>query len=176
MSLRLLFPLLFTIFGRADVGNTPERWCHRELPVTGGVFKYEPPYWQYPGCPNQPFDTNTATECMKGRTLYVMGNSVGRQNAFGLVELLGGGAVKRENQRDMCPKHETTWDDSCHQEFGGVKIRYLFIQFMDGFNYTDRGGAPFWRQRVNVTKSDGTISSEWMTGRLGKGIGNTPSK
>lgn len=102
-----------------------------------------------------------------------MGNSVGRQSAFGMVELLGGGNVKREDQRDMCPKHETTWDDSCHQEFAGVKIRYLFMQFMDGFNYTDRNGAPFWKQRVTRTK-DGKNTTYIKTGRLGNGRGNTP--
>jgi hypothetical protein len=101
-----------------------------------------------------------------------MGNSVGRQNAFGMVELLGGASVKRENQRDKCPKHETTWDDSCHQDFAGVKIKYLFIQYMDGFNYTDRHGAPFWKQRVNKTIG-GLNTSTWTTGRLPNGTGNT---
>ncbi len=76
-----------------------KRWCHREVPVTEGVYKNEPPYWQYPGCPNLPFDGVATHKCMANRTLYVIGNSVGRQNAFGLIEILGGGSVKRENQR-----------------------------------------------------------------------------
>ncbi len=90
---------------------------------------------------------------MKDRTLYVIGNSIGRQAAFGLVEMLGGATVKREKQRDVCPKHETTWGDSCHQEFASVKIKYLFLQFMDGFDYSNRHGFPFVRQK----KSDGTL-------------------
>ena len=93
--------LIILILCHAQIEPTPKRWCHRELPVENGVFKYEPPYWQYPGCPNQPFDEEATQKCMKGRTLYVMGNSVGRQSAFGMVELLGGASIKREAQRDM---------------------------------------------------------------------------
>ena len=73
---------------------------------------------------------------MKNRTFYVIGNSVPRQFAFGMIEMLGGGLVKREGQRDMCPKHSTEWEDSCHQQFNGVNIRYLFLQFLDGYKYT----------------------------------------
>ena len=54
--------------------------------------------------------------------------------------MLGGTQVKREDQRDNCPKHETTWDDSCHSEFEGVQIKYLFMQYMDGFNYGPKTG------------------------------------
>ena len=61
------------------------------------------------------------------------------------VNMLGGGSVKREGQRDLCPKHETTWDDSCHTEFAGVKIRFLHVQWIDGFDYANRGGFPFIR-------------------------------
>lgn len=180
LSARILIFLFYSYcFIVAEIGPRPKRWCHRELPVVNGTFKFEAPYWQYPGCPNQPFDVEATKNCMKGRTLYVMGNSVGRQAAFGLVEMLGGASVKRENQRDMCPKHETTWDDSCHQEFADVKIRYLFIQFMDGFNYTDRNGAPFWKQRVhNHIGVDGEVipGSAWKVGRLANGRGNTPDE
>jgi len=168
----LLLIISFVIYAQID--PTPARWCNRETPVENGVFKLEPPYWQYPGCPNLPFDTNATQKCMAGRTLYVMGNSVGRQSAFGMVELLGGANVKREDQRDMCPKHETTWDDSCHQEFANVKIRYLFMQFVDGFNYTDRNGAPFWKKRITTTNKDGKNVTTIKTGRLGNGKGNTP--
>jgi hypothetical protein len=93
-----------------------------------------------------------------------MGNSVGRQAAFGVVQMLGGELVKREGQRDMCPKHETTWDDSCHQDFAGVKVKYLFMSFIDGFNYTSRGGFPFFRYKEN---------GRYKTGRL-PGM-NTPN-
>lgn len=99
---------------------------------------------------------------MTGRTLYVIGNSVARQNAFNMIEMLGGNPTKREDQRDQCPKNEGTWDDSCHNEMAGVKIRYLFLQFLDGFYYDDRGGFPFFRYQK--TSSDGSIG--WETGRI----------
>ena len=142
-------------------GAYATRWCHREWPEKG-LWTWEPPYWQTDGCPNQPFGKDATAKCLKGRTIYFIGNSVGRQGAFGIVEMLGGAGVKRENQRDSCPKHETTWDDSCHSEFAGVKIRYLFLQFMDGFNYADRHGFPFYRWRDENNK--------WKTGRLPVGL------
>lgn len=139
------------------------RWCNRESPNKVGSWAPFPPYWQHPGrCANQAFDVEDTRKCMQGRTLYVIGNSVARQNAFNMVELLGGNRVKREDQRDQCPKHETTWDDSCHSEIAGVKIKYLFMQFIDGFYYHDRGGFPFFRYQQ--TTADG--KTEWVTGRL----------
>lgn len=159
--------LLFLHVSSGDTSSEgeqqPRRWCHRDWPARGGRWTWEPPYWETEGCPNQAFGTAAATECMKGRTLYVIGNSVARQMAFGMVEVLGGLGVKRENQRDSCPKHETTWGDSCHQEFAGVKIRYLFIQFMDGFFYGVRNGFPFYRWKDAST-------GKWVTGRLPVGM------
>lgn len=158
LSLFLHIPLL--------ISHQEARWCHRELPVKGGKFKLEPPYWQTPGCPNQPFDVEATRKCLKGRTVFIIGNSVARQNAFGLVEMLGGNPTQRDDQKTMCPKHDTQWSESCHQEFAGVKIRYLYLNYMDGFNYSDRNGAPFWRRRVNVVNADGTKNRVWKTGRL----------
>lgn len=139
------------------------RWCHRDWP-SKGRWSFEPPYWETLGCPNQPFSVENVTQCLKGRTVYFIGNSVARQGAFGIVDILGGGLVKRENQRDSCPKHETTWGDSCHQEYSGVKIKYLFVQYMDGFNYSDRNGFPFYRW-----KDKGV----WTTGHLPTGLNIT---
>ena len=124
--------------------------CHRLIP-TYGQWSDEPPYWIPHGCKTQAFDVSATQKCMSGRTLYVIGNSVPRQSAFGMIDMLGGGSVKREGQRDMCPKHETTWGDSCHKEFAGCKIRYLFLQFMDGFYYSDRGGFPFLKHKNETT-------------------------
>lgn len=88
----------------------------------------------------------------------MIGNSVARQAAFNVVEMLGGNPVKREDQRDQCPKHETTWDDSCHREIAGMKIKYLFLQFFDGIDYSDRNGFPFFRYKTNSTM--------WTTGKI----------
>lgn len=152
----------------SNIAPDPRLLCHREWPVTSGTWKNEPPYWQIPNCPNRIFSDNSTQKCLSGRTVYAIGNSVGRQAAFGILELLGGAEIKRENQRDMCPKHETTWGDSCHNEFSGVKIRYLFMQFMDGFNYSDRGGFPYFIYDKSLTNTSNSVdnSSNWVTGRL----------
>lgn len=161
ISLQFLL-VLFTIgFHVYAAPGKRDYLCNRVWPATGGVFKTSPPYWTLPGCPTQAFSRENVTSCMKGRTLYVMGNSVARQNAINMVELLGGYGVLRENQKEMCPRHGTTWGDSCHQEFVGVKIRYLFLQYMDGFDYTNRSGFPFYRHRV---MEDGKYTLK--TGRL----------
>jgi hypothetical protein len=134
-----------------------KRFCHRQWP-SPGQWKDQPPFWQPNNCKgtNQEFGPVQTKACMKGRTLYTIGNSIGRQAAFGMVEMLGGATVKRENQRDECPKHETTWGDSCHQDFADVKIKYLFMQFMDGFDYTNRNGFPYFRQKDAVTGEEFT--------------------
>ena len=183
LSLQILCVLVLIISGTeisAEAGNRKtveaaevegslrKRWCHREWP-SPGKWKEEAPYWESNGCPNLPFGVEETVKCMKGRTLYVIGNSVARQAAFGMVEMLGGGSVKRENQRDMCPKHETFWGDSCHQEFAGVKIRYLFMQFMDGFNYTQRHGFPFYRQ-PNPDKNNTLVTGHLINALPGQGV------
>lgn len=111
--------------------------CLREFPAhTGAWSDNEPPYWKLSGCKNQVFDMNQTIQCMQGRTFYVIGISTARQFAFQLVEMLGGANVPRLEQKELCPKQDNTWGSSCHNEFAGVKIRYLFMHYMDGFNYS----------------------------------------
>ena len=138
------------------------RWCTRDVPSKGGIWTFIPPYWQYGDCPMQYFSPAQVQQCLKGRTMYAIGNSIGRQALFNMVELLGGNPVKREDQRDLCPKHETTWEDSCHQNFADVKFKYLFINYPDGFHYADRNGFPYFRYQTN--SSDG--KQVWTTGRI----------
>jgi hypothetical protein len=112
--------------------------CHRLFPSRGGTWTDYPPYW-VPNCKQNQikiFDPVETRKCLKGRTIYAMGNSVGRQALFGFVEMLGAASVTREDQRDICPKHETFWGDSCHSDLFDVKLKYLFMQFMDGYNYS----------------------------------------
>lgn len=136
------FSLLLLLTGTFLFGS-PTRdlnLCNRLLPQPGRWVD-GPPYWYPEGCPEtRIFDQNATVNCMKGRTLYVIGNSIARQQAFALLEMIGGTAVTREGQRDMCPKHETFWGDSCHSDFKGIKFKYLFLQFMDGYNYTGKQG------------------------------------
>lgn len=137
--------------------------CNHVYPSNGGKWQDSPPYWQLPNCPTQVFSPENVTSCMGGRTFYVIGNSIARQSAFNLVEFLGGASVLRENQKELCPKHETFWGDSCHQEYGGVKIRYLHLQYMDGYYYRTRSGFPFYRYKQTDPM---TNISRIITGRM----------
>jgi hypothetical protein len=76
--------------------------------------------------------------------------------------MLGGNPAQREAQRDVCPKHETSWGDSCHSEFAGLKVRYLFLQFGDGMYYNDRQGFPFFR----FQEKDSSGKIVWKTGKF----------
>lgn len=80
-----------------------------------------------------------------------------------LRHMLGAELLKREQQRDQCPKNAKSWDDSCHSEISGVKLKYLFMQYMDGFHYADRTGFPFFRYKK---EERGKPSEEWRTGRM----------
>lgn len=72
-----------------------------------------------------------------------MGISTARQIAFSAVTALGGDKINRLKQIELCPLNDQIWGDSCHQNLKGVTIKFLFLHFMDGFNYTDRGGFNF---------------------------------
>lgn len=118
--------------------------CRRTLP-TEGIFIAESPFYVPKYCPKpKHFDEHSAAHCLRNRTVYVMGNSLGRQYLFNLVEILGGDKVDREEQKKLCPKLSTNWDaNSCHTDLKGVNFKYLFFKFMDGFDYHKRGGFPF---------------------------------
>ena len=99
------------------------------------MWKDEAPYWRVEGCPSKAFTTNETLVFMKDRTFYVMGNSVSRQVAFSMYELLGGETVAREDQRDACPKYAKNWEGaSCLRERNGIKIKYLFKNNLNGFD------------------------------------------
>jgi hypothetical protein len=123
--------------------------CLKSLPHPG-LFSPHPPYFSPKECPRpRKFEERDAVQCLMNRTVYVMGNSIARQYMFNILELIGGATVQREGQKKLCPKHETKWDASCMEEFRGVKMRFLFFRYMDGFNYKDRGGFPFIKGRLN---------------------------
>jgi len=154
---RITFLLGLLVYGYNDTKTIKE--CHKTLPAEGEWLDF-PPYWIPKNCYMRKdinvFDEESTQRCLKGRTVYTIGNSVARQMLFGLVQMLGGEYVKRSDQRDLCPKHETTWSDSCHEEYANVKLKYLFIQFIDGFNYTDLGGFPYIKNSSNFTKLPST--------------------
>lgn len=122
--------------------------CHLEYP-SNGFWLDKTPYWQpnITGCPvYSPFDLNSTQKCLKGRTIYVMGNSIQRQLLFGVLEMLGGLEVDRTGQKLQCPKLAVNWGDTCRSEFRGINLRYLYLQWMDGWDYGTRGGFSFIKE------------------------------
>lgn len=91
MIVKLVFFILilkfFVLISSSDE-NIP-RWCHRELPSVKGQWREEAPFWQTPNCPNQQFDQTTAYNCLKDRTVYIIGNSIARNYGFALYQLIG---------------------------------------------------------------------------------------
>ena len=98
------------------------------------------------------FDVNATRACMAGRTFYVIGNSIPRQTAFGLLDMLGANTTSGNQQKRLCPKIAHDWGASCSSEIADVKIRYLYLNWVDGFDYGDRGGFPYhYHKKINST-------------------------
>ena len=112
--------------------------CHRTFPSSGGTWLDIPPYW-IPNCTNNDirvFGRASVEKCLKGRTIYVIGNSIARGALFGILEILGGVSVSRQDQKSQCSKLGRRWGDSCHKEYAGIKLIFLYVQFMDGWDYS----------------------------------------
>jgi hypothetical protein len=157
------------------------RWCNREVPNAEGVWASVPPYWQHRGaCANQAFDAEDTSKCLRGRTVYAIGNSVARQGPFNLMEMLGEKAIDRETQKILCPKLAATWEESCAKQIEGINFRYLYFQYLDGLRYEDRGGFPFFRYKVEgeekVADLPNATSSQWMTGKIERNSSGTGSR
>jgi hypothetical protein len=62
-----------------------------------------------------------------------------------------------------CSFYVGDWPSSCHSEYAGVKFKYLYVKWIDGYDYTNRSGFPFYFQRV----WDASIQNYTLvTGRL----------
>lgn len=59
---------------RSNRINQQCRWCNREFPSRNGMWYGVPPYWQTLDCPIQYYNIEQTKQCMKHRTLYVIGN------------------------------------------------------------------------------------------------------
>ena len=138
----LLFLFLLFTF-TLSVDTVEKRWCHRELPSNEGQWREEA-FWQTEGCENQIYNQSAAYNCLKGRTVYVIGNSIARHYGFALYKLIGGEDIDRQHQKQNCLKNGLLWE-SCHQQLNDVKFKHLFLLYMDGFDYKDRAGFPYFR-------------------------------
>ena len=123
--------------------------CLRSFPSVGS-WSSELPYWQPgPPCPLfKPFDGSMTATCLSNTTFYVIGNSIPRSMLYTLLEHLGGAHVTRLEQKEKCPSAEIDWDAStCHSQWAGVELKFLYLQYFNGFNYSSRGG--FERYAIN---------------------------
>jgi hypothetical protein len=114
--------------------------CHKYGPGEGTWLR-NPPFWREQDCPtNFLFDANSTQQCLAGRTVYIIGISTARQFGFSIRTMLGGGYVSREQQKQLCTKTANQVADSCHETFRDVSIKDLFFHYLDGWDYSTRGG------------------------------------
>lgn len=109
-----------------------------------GTWIRERPYWKPQDCDPHAFNATSATDCLKGRTVYVVGISTARQIAFSILTLLGGETVSRQQQKTRCPTNDQSWGPTCQIEVQHVvDIKFLFLHYMDGFWSPKRGDFPY---------------------------------
>jgi hypothetical protein len=104
-------------------------------------------------CSSNSFEMNSTAECLSGRTVYVLGISTARQFIFSLSSLLGDNDVDRLHQKSIC-KPKSFFSDDCSRSIKGIKIKYKYFDFMDGFDYSERGGFPFLFKKNNTDRLD----------------------
>ena len=95
--------------------------CFHHWP-SNGTWMEDPPFWKVNGCEVKMFDEGETTDCLGGKTIYVMGNSVARQTAYGIYEMLGGDEISRSEQKAECPKDGISWGSSCSKNIKNVNI------------------------------------------------------
>lgn len=125
--------------------------CHKHLPSKGTYLRI-PPYWHDQDCRyNNYFAANDISRCLSNRTVYFIGISTMRQYFFSLRYLLNGHMDDRERQKKLCSKGNrsvadtgasaiTSSSESCIHQHESTKLKFLYFHYLDGFNYTSRGG------------------------------------
>jgi hypothetical protein len=118
--------------------------CHRYGPGEG-VWVRDPPYWKERDCPtNYAFEANSTQSCLDGRTIYIIGVSTARQFGFSTIAMMGGEEVSRQEQMLRCSKEANVKALSCRQSYNGVTVKDLFLNYLDGFDYSNRGGFTYF--------------------------------
>ena len=120
--------------------------CMRGYPANGTwLVTNSPPFYQPNDCPTMTsYDKEEVISCLRNRTIYVIGHSVARQFAFGLLSLMGEDDVDRANQKKLCLKGQQSTEKgySCRFESKGVTVKYLYKNTLDGYHYG--GEFPFF--------------------------------
>lgn len=135
MSLILLVIIFTALVCSVSQGSSN---CVGKFPNTG-VWTEKEPHWIPQGCSIRAFNQSMAAKCLRGKTVYVIGSSIARNYAFELAQLLGAKEMSRTDQKDKCQHSAMTWD-GCVNEVENVKFKVLYLQYIDGLDYSSRGG------------------------------------
>ena len=114
--------------------------CSLTFPSTGTWLR-QSPFWAEKGCLTRSFNATQSEICLSGRTVYIMGISTARQYAYSIHSLLGAEDVDRRQQQARCPSGGgMSWGHgSCNENIKGVKIKYLYYQYLNGYNNSGGG-------------------------------------
>ena len=148
-----VFLVLYLYSGESSYTPSVKTSCLKNGTQVGRWIN-ENPFWKVGNCSTRSFSKNDTISCLSGRTIYAIGSSIARQMIFGIMELLGAPVVPRGVQKKLCEKHATEWDDACHQNYKNVSVKFLYIQFLDGYNYSSRGGFPYTKNRHDSFRFD----------------------
>ena len=121
-----------------------------------GTWLRNPPFWKPRDANPRLFDKCHCKNCFQGRHLYVLGVSTARELMFHMVELLGGPKVNRQEQKSLCP-YSQPW---CTLSEQGVNMTFAYFDYMDGFDYTGRGGFPFLFTKTKKKYDKGNNAEE----------------
>ena len=118
---------------RSTCGKAEANRCNNTQMV-GELDLSTPPYFHPGNCDVWPHTPVQATQCFANRSIFVMGNSVGRASAFELESVLNNGVpLDRDKQKRTCLKGEA-WQphhmESCTLTFShGTSAHFLWRQF-----------------------------------------------
>jgi hypothetical protein len=111
--------------------------CGKAWPLKGEWNREgEPEEWEYvpEGCDGSTFPLEGLTDCFKGRTLYLFGNSITRQFAFEVPRLLYNmSVVPRTDQKGLCKKIGGE-PETCRVELPtpDMTIVHAWLLYLDG--------------------------------------------
>jgi hypothetical protein len=156
MKFKFVFILLNYFFSIILSVELPSRTlCNLNIPQTG-EWQDKPPYWIPQYCENhKSFTYKEVQECFAGQKIYIIGDDFMRHMFYGLVEVFSSKssetvtAVASDNKGEnkpkrglitaeehgLCAKHQSQSNEYCKADVGGIQIKYLYMKYMNGFDY-----------------------------------------
>jgi hypothetical protein len=141
--------LTFLSFATVSRSMIHSSYCSIAFPVKG-TWLADKPYWNIKGCPSKSFDMKSTVESLAGRTVYVLGDSIARQVIISLSTLMGDQYVNRSNQKSLCPRDVMWYGGACSLEVKNTLLKFKYLDCMDGFDYSSRGGFPFLFKKTDI--------------------------